>query len=317
MDYIAVLYQENLKLSQLEVDTITDSKSELNGNIAIGKTSSKSYNRLAFTKSFGKLLFSCPKEDIKERMQKFDWERHYDGDFYFSFFNKSRNQPKSESYAKYIWRNLAKPKVNVKNPKSIFDVFIMGDTAYASLRLWKNEDSFQKRKAHLRPLNHPTSLHPKLARALINLTGIDTRTTLYDPFCGAGGIMFEAGLMGINSIGYDIDEKILHKAQVNLSHYGLDNFKLKKKDALTIPKCNYIASDLPYGKSSKFYNELYTDFFKVLEVKLKKKAALIFPDFFDYRKEMKKFNLDITHEFDWYVHRSMTRKIIVVVPKNH
>lgn len=314
MEYIAVLYQENLELSKLELDTLMDSKSKLDGNIAIGKTTKRQYNRLAFTKFFGKLLFSCPEDDVKEKMQEFNWNKYYKDSFYFSFYKKSKDQSKSKSYAKYIWRNVKDPKVDVKNPGSVFDIFIINDTAYASLRLWKSEDSFANRKAHLRPYNHPTSLHPKLARALVNITGI-TKGTLYDPFCGAGGILFEAGLMGIDSVGYDIDDDILKKARVNLAHYGLDNFKVMNKDALTISNCNYIATDLPYGRSSKFYGELYTKFLTVLEKRLKKRAVIIFPDFFDYRKEMKKYKLKILYEFDWYVHRSMTRKIVVLVPK--
>ena len=75
-----------------------------------------------------------------------------------------------------------------------------------------------ERKAHLRPELQPTSLHPRLARALINLTGI-RKGILLEPFCGAGGILLEAGLMGIKTVGYDIDKIVLKKCKINLNFY--------------------------------------------------------------------------------------------------
>jgi len=56
------------------------------------------------------------------------------------------------------------------------------------------KSGFGKRKPHMRPGFHPSSLNPKLARAFVNLTGI-RKGTIVDMFCGTGGILIEAGLI--------------------------------------------------------------------------------------------------------------------------
>ncbi len=46
---------------------------------------------------------------------------------------------------------------------------------------------------------------PRLARALINISVGDRRRPVLDPMAGSGTTLFEASLMGLPSIGYDID----------------------------------------------------------------------------------------------------------------
>ena len=174
--------------------------------------------------------------------------------------------------------------------------------------------SFLKRKPHLRPQLHPSSLNPKLAKALINITGIK-KGKLLDPFCGSAGILIEAAFMDLKPIGYDIDEVMLRRAIINLTHYKIKNFDLKLKDATKIKeKHDYIVTDLPYGKNtaSKDLNKLYSSFLKNLKLILKKKAVISFPDFIDYKKLIKSAKLKIEKEFDYYLHKSLSKKIILI-----
>ncbi len=61
-------------------------------------------------------------------------------------------------------------------------------------------------------------LPPKLARMMINLTGIEPDgASLLDPFCGSGTILMEAGLLGFSEIvGGDISEKAFKDTDKNL-----------------------------------------------------------------------------------------------------
>ena len=68
---------------------------------------------------------------------------------------------------------------------------------------------FEERKVQHRPFFSPISLHPKLARVLVNISAIKRDETLLDPFCGTGGILIEAGLIGAKVIGSDIEEKMI------------------------------------------------------------------------------------------------------------
>ncbi len=59
-------------------------------------------------------------------------------------------------------------------------------------------------------------LPPKLARILINLTGVDTAATLLDPFCGSGTILTEAMSLGFkNIVGSDLSEKAIEDTKKN------------------------------------------------------------------------------------------------------
>ncbi len=61
-------------------------------------------------------------------------------------------------------------------------------------------------------------LPPKLARIMINLSGItlDHPLTLLDPFCGTGVVLQEAALMGLNIYGTDLSEKMVAYSGENL-----------------------------------------------------------------------------------------------------
>ena len=87
-------------------------------------------------------------------------------------------------------------------------------------------------------------LPPKLAQIMINLAGTDTKT-IYDPFCGTGTISLEAMLMGKDTVGSDIEERLVEYSERNLSwgkeYFDLhSNYNLFTKDARFITK-----NDLP------------------------------------------------------------------------
>lgn len=61
-------------------------------------------------------------------------------------------------------------------------------------------------------------LPPKLARSMINLSGIGTNKTVYDPFCGSGTVLIEALSLGFTSVcGSDISAKAVQDTIQNTS----------------------------------------------------------------------------------------------------
>ena len=116
-------------------------------------------------------------------------------------------------------------------------------------------DLLEKRKVGERPFFSPISLHPKYARALINLTGVRRGGTVLDPFCGTGGIVIEAAEMGMRAVASDFDEEMVIGCQENMDFYGLE---LADFDTLDIgeigerfPEMDAICTDPPYGRSTK------------------------------------------------------------------
>jgi len=274
-------------------------------------------NRLAYTKKIFKLLFSCKKKELIRKFENYPWEKIYQKNFSIRIINLTNQKTEAEKFfAKFVWNSVDKPKVNLENPKTPITVILTKNYAHVCLFLEENKENFEKRRAHLRPGLLPISLHPKLARAVVNLTGIEKGETLYDTFCGTGGILIEAGFMGMKMVGYDIYGKALKCAKENLDYFKIKNYKLFKKDALTIKnKINYLATDLPYGrgaKAEKNLENLYLNFLKNLKKILRKRAVVIFPDNVNYKKLIKKAKLKIIEEFDYYIHKSMTKKIVVL-----
>ena len=116
-------------------------------------------------------------------------------------------------------------------------------------------DLLEKRKVGERPFFSPISLHPKYARALINLTGVRRGGTVLDPFCGTGGIVIEAAEMGMRAMASDFYEEMVIGCQENMDFYGLDLADFETIDIGDIGDrfhdVDAICTDPPYGRSTK------------------------------------------------------------------
>ena len=117
-----------------------------------------------------------------------------------------------------------------------------------------DRETLEKRKVSERPFFSPISLHPKFARALINLTGAKKGDRVLDPFCGTGGIIIEAAMMGMKPIASDFDENMIIGTQENMDFYGLKLTDFDTIDISDIPdrfgEVDAIATDPPYGRST-------------------------------------------------------------------
>ncbi len=308
MKYLFILNQENLKLAEQEVVSLLAPKEFKRSAqfLVVDKINEKLIKRLAYTKNVYKILFET--KTIEKDIKKFNWQKYYKT----SFLVRCSETEKERKYASLIWHILEKPKVNLSSPKTIFSFIKNESITYACQPVWENDHKFEERRSHLRPGHAGTSMHPKLARAAINLTGIK-KGKLVDLFCGSGGILLEAGLIGLKPIGYDIDELSIEKAKKNLKHYKVKNFILYEKDSLkTNKKLNYLATDLPYGQSSKLSKELnllYKQFFEFLKNNLKKNAVVIVKENTGYKKFIKHFK---TKMFKQRIHKNMTKVIILI-----
>ena len=195
---------------------------------------------------------------------------------------------------------------------------------------------FNKRKPKYRPYFHPTSMHPKIARLLVNLARVKQGSVLLDPLCGTGGILIEAGLMGLKIMGRDIDERMVDGCIRNLDFYGLKG-DIRVGDALKpdgksqgmngefpgkfpkadteFPKADAIVTDLPYARSSfvteknlmEFYNKFISSAGKMIGPG--KYLVLVVPS--EYYPEMGEF--DVREIYNLRIHKSLTRRIFVLI----
>lgn len=71
-------------------------------------------------------------------------------------------------------------------------------------------------------------LPPKLSQIMINLANPDARETIVDPFCGSGGLLMEAALMGYDCEGSDISQEMIRCSKRNIEWF-IQNFNIKQQ----------------------------------------------------------------------------------------
>src|SRR5438445_4111101 len=71
-----------------------------------------------------------------------------------------------------------------------------------------------------RPFSLPISLHPKFARALVNLARVPMAGTVLDPFCGTGGVLLEAMQLGLRGVGLDRERGMVLGTRTSLRSGG-------------------------------------------------------------------------------------------------
>lgn len=177
----------------------------------------------------------------------------------------------------------------------------------------------EERSPPKRAATHPTTLQPNFARALINLARTPREGTFLDPFCGIGGILLEAGLIGAEPIGVDIDSNLIEGARENLEESGIEEFELRQGDVreLEIGGVDAIATDPPYGRQASTggleLDELYEGAMPVLADVLKSGRYLCIsaPLELDLEEMAGDCPLDLVERHRQRVHKSLSRNIYV------
>ncbi len=212
---------------------------------------------------------------------------------------------------KLLLRAWGSPKVFLTDPDIHLVIFSSKDGYVLSELVHDNHEDFASRKNHNLPAPHPTSSHPKLLRAMINLSG--ARREVLDPFCGSGGLLIEAALMGLKVTGVDIDQKMLLRARKNLAHLGLE-VDLQLGDALEWDKkVERIVTDLPYGRNSRSdeLGRLYSSFLR-LASRLAHRMVVCFPSTVDHKRLVTEAGLRMMFYSEWRLHKSLTKHIYLL-----
>lgn len=283
--------------------------------------------RLALTKSTGILLFSCPRKELDKKISEFPWEKSYSSSFSARIKDFSQKEKNITGLERELGGKIfdilsskgKKPKVSLENPKTKIEFFLIEKDVFAAKMIAEQKEDFKAREPRFRPGFSPVSMDPKLSRCMVNLLGAKAGELVFDPFCGTGGMLIEAALMGLLIEGSDIDPEMIEKSRANFSFYKIKG-KIKVGDASKISgKKKFIVCDLPYGVSS-FLSEkkpsLYPKFMKALNASLGKRAVLCIKKGPDEKLINEGLShLEIKESFEYYIHKSMTKKILVIERK--
>jgi len=298
---------------------------ELNEDVAVIDTAESEKiqiiaNRLSHTFFVDQFLFSSSisTDEINKIALKNKIEKK--GSIAIRYKNRSKKVDSQKIIKKLAGIYTKNMKVSLQNPDIEIRALITDSKVYVGLKLYSiNRTQFERRKVQFRPFFSPISLHPRIARALVNISNIKKDDILLDPFCGTGGILLEAGLIGAKVIGNDIEEKMIDGCRKTLDYYEIKNYSIFCSDIGDIS--NYlnavdaVVTDFPYGKSTTTKGEdmenLYLRAFESISKILKTGGrAIIGISRYDLINVGKEYLSYIeTHEFR--AHRSLTRYFVV------
>ena len=188
------------------------------------------------------------------------------------------------------------------------------------LSLWERdlETYYTKCLEHhirYRPFFSPISIHPRISRSMVNLSNSTKGDRVIDPFCGTGGILIEIADMQIEAIGIDILRKMVENSVGNLKHYNLKGVVVKG-DIENISNYDFkaIVTDPPYGLSTttkgEGVKELMSRSMKIFTRVMKKGQRIVMA--ISKPKLINPKDFTLIHKFEWYIHKSLTRYILVL-----
>jgi len=149
----------------------------------------------------------------------------------------------------------------------------------------------------------------------VNLACPKPGDILLDPFCGTGGILIEAGLLGARALGSDFDPMMVAGCRRNIQ-----DPELLLADATTLPFRSHaidsVVTDLPYGQSvcikkADTMDQLYADALDEIRRILKpgRRAVVV------THKDISGIAADhmtVLQRHDQRVHKSLTRRVLVL-----
>lgn len=298
MAYIFVLYNEHLKIGYHEIRTLISQNIRCQDTIVMCDSSPQVLeniesmsSRLVFTKYIIDTDITSPSD-----IYKYEW---YDPHHELSQQKRAqilKNMPQSNQ------------TINLTHPKERF-LYIAPLNTYGKI-IHATTRFFLTRKPHLLEQYQPIATHPKLSRSLINLSG--ATHSLYDPFCGIGGLLLEAKYMNIAAIGSDIDPSKIKMAQQNTRLQSL--FVCDAREA---PKQNdIIVTDVPYGKNTKKVDPtLYLEFLNHAYT-IADTVSICFAHWLKPSQIIAQTKWVVSFHATWYVHKSLTREIFVLKKSN-
>jgi tRNA (guanine10-N2)-dimethyltransferase len=270
-------------------------------------------NRIALTHRVGRYLGSCDLPEVEEFLSHMDlpsgsisirarrFEDHQSGIDVQALMSKC-----GKVLTKDRTVNLETPDVAVR--------ILVSDRLHFHINDFEiDRKQFDLRKVGERPFFSPVSLHPRYARTLVNLTRARRGQTVLDPFCGTGGILIEASMIGAKVLGSDIAEDMVGGCMANLRHFNAPFERVDVSDigdiASVFGKVDVVATDPPYGRSASTRREGKTSLYAramdafVDTVKRDGKVGVVFPGPLDHTRD----ELLLTESHIQRVHRSLSR----------
>jgi tRNA (guanine10-N2)-dimethyltransferase len=213
--------------------------------------------------------------------------------------------------------DLVKGPVDLTNP-NVEIRLVEGEQHYLGRRLAAvDRRAFEQRKVTERSFFFPISLHPRLARVLVNLSRVPDDGTLLDPFCGTGGVLLEAGLVGARLVGGDVREDMVAGCRKILSEFDLAA-NLRAGDVAEVAGhfegVDAVAMDPPYGRATTTMGEALPSLYRrafASAARAVKPGGFIAATLPSTVAIPDAEGLERVESYSFRVHRSLTRTFLV------
>ena len=344
MELLCIQSQEHPKLPQCELKAVIECEemeATLNviteGLVIVSGISEENIDeyyqiltrRLGYTHEVHQILKTSNVSDFDEDILSLDWQDYIDENFAVRVkrFNSDIDTVAFERNAgSLILEKCNNIKVRLKNPKSLVRLVAFKDIIYIAIEKYHlDKKHFEDIKPHKRPFFYPGSMSPKLARCMVNLSRVKAGQLLLDPFCGTGGILIEAGLIGCKVVGSDVNWKMKNGSAINLDYCGIKDYRTFHLDVRELKMYEKVASvvtDPPYGISTSTGDidgdDIFKEFFHAIYDNMAEDAYLCMasPHYVDLNPMIDEVGFELVEQYSIKMHRSLTR-IISVIKKSH
>mgnify|MGYP006278318149 CR=1 FL=1 len=303
-DLLLVLAGNDTQLASAEAELLLGEHAERDERLCRIRSREAGLTRLAYTREAHEILHTCQPSQLEANLRKIRINET-------TFLARThRGITITGGMAGSILKeNNPASTVELTNPKGQYHVFSFNGMCCITRLIWRNDEDFNGRRSHLRPGGCPISLHPRLARCMVNLTGAK-QGTIIDPCCGTGGMLIEAGLMGLHPVGFDIEQDMIARSQKALEHFNIPG-RIAVKDCRDIRQhYRYLVTDIPYGRNTApTHRDFIPRFMDMLSRVVTQRAVI------SAASEQKipiPANCGLLHEFPYYIHKSLTKKLYVI-----
>jgi len=206
--------------------------------------------------------------------------------------------------------------VKLKGAENIIRVIKAGESYLLGRMIGITKGRWVTRRPRIRPFFHPSALHPKLARLIVNLSRVREDEILLDPCAGTGSVLIEGEQINALPVGLELSKKMVYGCLKNLQTFAPNNAEIILADARKIPlrKVDAVATDPPYGRSSSNMGvdtrTLREDILKDVK-KLLPKGGLCVMMSPSSQLPQGNDSLKLQQRHDLYVHRQLTRTISI------
>ncbi|HDP96409.1 MAG TPA: methyltransferase domain-containing protein [Euryarchaeota archaeon] len=276
-------------------------------------------SRISLSHYLSEHMLSTELDDLSSEIEKFDFSGIENASISVRVAHERRGQIDGRKLTRELGGIVSRSTgIDLENPEMRLRVYV-GNRAHLGIQLKAVDRSqYEKRKNRFLPFTSPISIHPRLARGLINLTAKSVKDIVLDPFCGTGAFLIEAALMQMEAYGSDISPKMIAGSRRNLEHLGIEAH-LMQTDVGEIGRLgrrfDCIVTDPPYGRSASTNREpadaLYSRALDAFSENLvgRGRVGIIVPntDILDFEDRFK-----LVTNASLRVHRSLIRNFVVL-----